>query len=97
MICICRTCKKEYDEFKARGDYTGFCSAKCQHEKAKQLGYRKGQKKSEYYVLDQANCVGSIPVEKERIKLLKELEQHPRGSKSRIARIKRILNNKICF
>ncbi len=62
--CICRTCKKEYDEEKARADYKGFCSMKCQHELARRVGYRKTKdkqpNKTEYSYLQIANQVGSI-------------------------------------
>lgn len=58
--CACRNCGKHYDESKARGDYKGFCSAKCQHEKARSLGYRKGRDRTEYDVLKRAECVGSV-------------------------------------
>ncbi len=58
-LCICRNCHKEYDESTARGDWKGFCSAKCQHLKAKELGYRKNGGQSEYTVLNTAKCIGS--------------------------------------
>jgi hypothetical protein len=41
MICKCRNCGKVYDEFKSRADWKGYCSQKCFHEKARELGYRK--------------------------------------------------------
>lgn len=64
---VCRNCDKHYDGRKARGDYKGFCSAKCQHQRAKELGYRKGVRTlkgtlTEFDVLKRANCVGSVHV-----------------------------------
>lgn len=56
---LCRTCGVEYDFTKARGEYKGFCSAKCQHAKARELGYRKGGTRSEYQVLKAAHCIGN--------------------------------------
>lgn len=56
--CVCRNCSKKYDRLKARGDWTGFCSAKCQHVKAKALGFRKGM--TEYQVLKMAACIGDV-------------------------------------
>jgi hypothetical protein len=60
--CICRNCGKEYDNQKARGDYRGFCSAKCQHEKARELGYRPSKGHREYGVLKSANMIGDDTV-----------------------------------
>lgn len=59
-LCICRKCKKQYDESKSRGDYKGFCSAKCQHTMAKELGYRKNGERSEFSTLQRHNEVGSV-------------------------------------
>lgn len=56
--CKCRNCGIIYDRTKARGEYKGFCSAKCQHTKAKQLGYRKGKSLSEFQILKKAKCIG---------------------------------------
>lgn len=69
--CKCRTCGKVYDEDKTRADYKGYCSQKCFHQKAKELGYRKGQTEmrrgwrtpqsiSEYDVLKRHKQVGSV-------------------------------------
>lgn len=60
--CRCRNCGKEYDRNKSRAEYKGFCSAKCQHVKAKQLGYRKGRHTGEYEVLRAAKCIGDDTV-----------------------------------
>ena len=58
--CICRNrgCKKKYDSTKALGDYTGFCSAKCQHLVAKDLGFKKGSGTTEYTVLKNSGYIG---------------------------------------
>lgn len=96
MKCHCRNCQKVYDSEKARGDYKGFCSAKCQHAKAKELGYRKGQ--SEYQVLHNAKEIGDVPTEEERVALrkeLKELEESPYGSISRKQDIRRLLSTRL--
>lgn len=61
---ICRTCGKQYATEKSRADYTGYCSAKCLHAKAKELGYRKGGHRTEYDVLKSHGDVGSIYVVK---------------------------------
>lgn len=63
-LCVCRSCGKNYDNRKARGDYKGFCSAKCQHEKAKKLGFRKGKGRHEYDVLKRHGQIGDVPVHK---------------------------------
>jgi hypothetical protein len=62
----CRNCHKEYDIHKSRAYYTGFCSAKCLHAKAKELGYRQARTdgRSEYNVLCSANCIGNDYVTK---------------------------------
>ncbi len=63
IMCKCRNCSKVYEETKARGDWKGYCSAKCQHEKAKTVGYRKGTSGgSEYDHLNNAKAVGSVYV-----------------------------------
>lgn len=99
MICQCRNCHKEYDNQKARGEYTGFCSARCQHEKAKELGYRRSRGgKTEYQILSNAKCIGDVPSKSERVKLrseLTDLESSLYGSKSRIAQIKRLLATEV--
>lgn len=59
--CHCRNCGGEYDSAKSRGDYKGFCSAKCQHAKARYLGFRP-KKGSEYQVLKSAGCIGDLHV-----------------------------------
>lgn len=61
MTCKCRNCAKKYEENESRAELKGYCSAKCQHEKAKKLGYRKSNKSvSEYDVLKGVNQIGSI-------------------------------------
>ncbi len=57
--CICRKCRKIYKEDKSRAEYKGYCSAKCQHERACELGFRKTQNKTEYDTLVRAKAVGS--------------------------------------
>lgn len=64
MICKCRNCGKKYGSLKARGDWKGYCSAKCQHTKAKELGYSKKSDITEYQVLNNANEIGDIPYNK---------------------------------
>ncbi len=58
--CVCRACGKHYDNRKARGEYTGFCSAKCQHDTAKRLGYRKGKGRTEYQCLHDGKQIGNV-------------------------------------
>lgn len=63
MKCQCRNCGKEYPEHKSRADYKGYCSAKCLHDKAKKLGFRKtrhGRGHYEYDTLKNANEIGSV-------------------------------------
>lgn len=66
MKCKCRTCGKVYESLKSHADWTGFCSAKCLHNKAKELGYSKAKEKllgvTEYSVLKRAKCIGDVPV-----------------------------------
>jgi hypothetical protein len=57
---VCRNCGRLFHTHKTRADYTGYCTARCLHEKAKQLGYRKGGKDSEYDVLSWRGEVGTI-------------------------------------
>lgn len=93
MQCLCRNCGKEYNSLKARGDWTGFCSAKCQHEKAKKLGYRKG-KNSEYDILNRHQCIGDVPTKSEKVKLraeLEDLEASQYANPNRIKLIKHLL------
>lgn len=66
--CECRNCGKIYDEAKSRGDWKGYCSAKCTHEKARSLGYSKAKEKrsggsSEYTILHRAGEIGSVFVD----------------------------------
>lgn len=60
--CVCRTCGKLYDMAKGRADFQGFCSAKCQHAKAKACGYKAGTGRSEFEALKRAGEVGSVYV-----------------------------------
>lgn len=60
--CLCRTCGKVYDMAKGRADFQGFCSAKCQHAKAKACGYKAGAGRSEFDALKRAGEVGSVYV-----------------------------------
>lgn len=66
FICKCRFCAKLYDEAKSSADYKGFCSQRCLHASAKQLGWRKGKKGqgTEYDILKRNNRIGSVIVEK---------------------------------
>lgn len=102
MKCQCRNCYKTYDNLKSRGDYTGFCSAKCQHEKARELGYRKSKERErgrgEFQILNTAGCIGDVPVEEERVKLREELADLTASryaSPSRIETIKRLLKTRL--
>ena len=57
----------EYDGRKARGDWKGFCSAKCQHEMAARCGFKKNQissgvHNSEYTYLKRAGVLGDVHV-----------------------------------
>jgi hypothetical protein len=60
--CVCRHCNKVYDNQKARGDWRGFCSAKCQHARAKWFGWRPKGSVSEYTALKNAKCIGDVYV-----------------------------------
>jgi hypothetical protein len=60
--CKCRQCGGIYNPDKSRADYTGYCSAKCLHAKAKKLGYKKGKRPGEYEVLERFGQVGSVYV-----------------------------------
>lgn len=59
--CLCRNCNKQYDMYKSRAEYQGYCSMKCQHAKAKELGYKQNGTQTEYQVLNSNNAIGSIP------------------------------------
>jgi hypothetical protein len=60
MKCRCRNCQSVYEESKSRAEWKGYCSAKCQHEKAKALGYRKKKGSHEYDVLKRHGEIGSV-------------------------------------
>lgn len=78
--CICRTCKKQYNPARARGELNGFCSAKCQHEMANRHGYRRNGSRSEYQVLNSANEIGSVLVgSNPKLRRKKHEEQHQEG------------------
>lgn len=68
IMCKCRNCDKVYEEAQARGDWKGYCSAKCQHAKAHKLGYQKKKfdanftKNTEYETLNKAKAIGSVYV-----------------------------------
>lgn len=47
--------------YKSRAEYQGYCSMKCQHAKAKELGYKQNGTQTEYQVLNSNNAIGSIP------------------------------------
>lgn len=60
MLCICRKCRKKYNDQTSRSDWTGYCSQKCMKTMAKELGCKRdGQ---EYAILKQANAIGAIRV-----------------------------------
>jgi hypothetical protein len=61
--CVCRTCAKHYNLGDSRADLQGFCSAQCQHKKAKSFGYKKGVIGSEYATLKKHDAVGSLYVQ----------------------------------
>lgn len=68
IVCQCRNCAGRYYEHASRADYTGYCSQKCWHEKAKACGYRKSKDKalphsSEYDVLKRYGHIGSVVIE----------------------------------
>lgn len=62
VFCECRFCQKRYNYLKATADYKGYCSMKCQHAKARKLGYRKGKnhETSSGHFLFNKNQVGNI-------------------------------------
>ena len=60
--CLCRKCSEKYDNRKARADFKGFCSAKCQHAAAKDAGYKLKGHRSEYACLKAADNIGDVPV-----------------------------------
>ena len=60
MICRCRFCNQVYSEDKSRADYKGYCSQRCLHKKAKELGFRKQSDRTEYDVLKKAKEIGSV-------------------------------------
>lgn len=66
-LCRCRNrdCGKSYDARKARGDWKGFCSARCQHAVAKQCGYSRSRNSrdrshTEYAVLRRVGLIGDV-------------------------------------
>lgn len=59
MICSCRNCYKRYDSNKSRAELRGYCSAKCQHKKARACGPVK-DKNDEYRNLKNAKQIGDI-------------------------------------
>jgi hypothetical protein len=40
---LCRKCGRAYDPNKTRADWRGYCSMACQHQMARDLGYRPGK------------------------------------------------------
>ncbi len=80
MICRCRHCKKEYESSKSRGNYRGFCTATCEHAKAKELGYSKAREakggRSEYDVLKDNNQLGDLPIALEKVTALFKVNPH---------------------
>lgn len=66
VICRCRNCGTTYDSRRSRAEFTGFCGAACQHEKARTLGFKKRKgwqpvENTEYEVLKRANMIGDVP------------------------------------
>jgi hypothetical protein len=91
MKCLCRNCGKKYDSLKARGDWKGYCSAKCQHDKAKAYGYRKGSSRSEYDILHSTGLIGDVPTEEEKEHLRKELKSLKASLYSNPTRIRNLI------
>jgi hypothetical protein len=69
---LCRKCGRAYDPNKTRADWRGYCSAACQHQMARDLGYRPGKyvqrpgfsrplRITEYDVLSRHGAIGDIP------------------------------------
>ncbi len=94
MQCLCRNCGVEYDSLKARGDWAGYCSAKCTHERSRLRGYRKGGTRSEYECL--GDDIGNIPTREEKELLKLELSEILSDS-SRAKTIKRLLRSRRAF
>lgn len=76
MKCVCRTCKKVYDDQKATADYTGYCTQRCMKAKAKEYGWSERNERDAkargwpyaavtlYGVLNRNRLLGSVPVDK---------------------------------
>jgi hypothetical protein len=97
MMCLCRNCGKKYDDMKSRAEWAGYCSAKCQHEKAKQLGCKKSESTSfEYEVLSRSGCIGNVPADEEIPKLEAELAdlQSTKSTSSRVDVLKSLLKRR---
>lgn len=67
VVCRCRNCGTTYDSRRSRADFTGFCTAACQHEKAQALGFKKRKgwqpvDNTEFQILKRNNMVGDVPV-----------------------------------
>lgn len=64
MKCICRFCKKEYNNQTSRCDYTGYCTQRCMKAKARELGWtpaiEKMYKVSIYDKLKRHGQVGDV-------------------------------------
>jgi hypothetical protein len=59
-LCICRNCHHLYSESKATADFKGYCTMRCQHAKAKELGFKPKGARTEYSTLKIARQIGSI-------------------------------------
>jgi len=63
-VCKCRTCLKHYREDKATADWKGFCSQRCMHNKARELGWTPLKARriglTEYEVLKRNKQIGSV-------------------------------------
>jgi hypothetical protein len=58
LMCLCRQCNSEYDPYKSRADYQGYCSQGCMKRKLKWLGWTKGT--SMYKTLRDADAIGFV-------------------------------------
>lgn len=60
MRYICRMCQRVYPLPASRATVPGYCSLRCQHTKARILGYTGGATNSEIQTLSMANQVGLL-------------------------------------
>lgn len=62
-LCECRLCGKQYNNQTTKAEYTGYCSAKCLHQSAREVGWRKGHG-PEFDALKRSYGVGNVFVHK---------------------------------